>query len=122
MESTQDNASRGIPVNPYGSSRINGTITMSPSSDAWYETEVISTRVQKGDASFDTSNATIFGNWDFNWSGISDDEAWPTIKQVITLDLTQLTVVLPVSTSGSVTTEYKKRETQSYYVSDVYQQ
>ena len=62
---TQDNASRGIPVNPYGSTRINGTITMSPSSDAWYETEVVATRVQKGDASFDTSNATIFGNWDF---------------------------------------------------------
>ena len=115
---TQDNASRGIPVNPYGSSRINGTITMSPSSDAWYETEVVSTRVQKGDASFDTSNATIFGNWDFNWSGISDDEAanYKTGDQIGAHAVDGGTTT---STSGSVTTEYRKRETQSYYVSDV---
>jgi hypothetical protein len=115
---TQDNASRGIPVNPYGSSRINGTITMSPSSDAWYETEIVSTRVQKGDASFDTSNATIFGNWDFNWSGISDDEAanYKTGDQIGSHAVDGGTTT---STSGSVTTEYRKRETQSYYVSDV---
>jgi len=114
----QDNASRGIPVNPYGSTRINGTITMSPSSDSWYETEVVSTVVQKGDASFDTSNATLFGNWDFNWSGISDDEAanYKTGDQIGSHAVDGGTTV---STSGSVTTEYKKRETQSYYVSDV---
>jgi len=115
---TQDNASRGIPVNPYGSSRINGTITMSPSSDAWYETEVVSTRVQKGDASFDTSNATIFGNWDFNWSGISDDEA-ANYKTGDNIGSHAVDGGTTISTSGSVTTSYKKRETQSYYVSDV---
>ena len=115
---TQNNASRGIPVNPYGSTRINGTITMSPSSDAWYETEVISTRVQKGDASFDTSNATIFGNWDFNWSGISDDEA-ANYKTGDNIGSHAVDGGTTTSTSGSVTTEYKKRETQSYYVSDI---
>ena len=115
---TQDNASRGIAVNPYGSARINGTITMSPSSDAWYDTEVVSTRVQKGDASFDTSNATIFGNWDFNWSGIGDDEI-STYKTGDNIGSHAVDGGTTVSTSGSVTTEYKKRETQSYYVSDV---
>jgi hypothetical protein len=115
---TQDNASRGVAVNPYGSARINGTITMSPSSDAWYETEVVSTRVQKGDASFDTSNATIFGNWDFNWSGISDDEI-STYKTGDNIGSHAVDGGTTVSTSGSVTTEYKKKETQSYYVSDV---
>jgi len=115
---TQDNASRGVAVNPYGSARINGTITMSPSSDAWYDTEVVSTRVQKGDASFDTSNATIFGNWDFNWSGISDDEI-ATYKTGDNIGSHAVDGGTTVSTSGSVTTEYKKRETQSYYVSDV---
>ena len=115
---TQDNASRGVAVNPYGSARINGTITMSPSSDAWYDTEVVATRVQKGDASFDTSNATIFGNWDFNWSGISDDEI-ATYKTGDNIGSHAVDGGTTVSTSGSVTTEYKKRETQSYYVSDV---
>ena len=115
---TQDNASRGIPVNPYGSTRINGTITMSPSSDAWYETEIVSTRVQKGDASFDTSNATIFGNWDFNWSGISDDEA-ANFKTGDNIGSHAVDGGTTRSTSGSVTTEYTKRETQSYYVSDI---
>ena len=115
---TQDNASRGVAVNPYGSARINGTITMSPSSDAWYDTEVVSTRVQKGDASFDTSNATIFGNWDFNWSGISDDEI-ASFKTGDNIGSHAVDGGTTVSTSGSVTTEYKKRETQSYYVSDV---
>ena len=45
---TQDNASRSTPVNPYGSERMTGTITMSPASDPWYENNVVATKIIKG--------------------------------------------------------------------------
>ena len=61
---TQDNASRSTAVNPYGSERMTGTIVMSPASDPWYEQNIVSTKITKGDDSFslvDRSNIWRLG-------------------------------------------------------------
>ena len=54
----------------------------------------------------------------FNWSGISDDEA-ANFKTGDNIGSHAVDGGTTRSTSGSVTTEYTKRETQSYYVSDI---
>ena len=115
---TQDNASRSIAVNPYGSERMTGTITMSPASDPWYEQNVLSTRVTKGDASFSLDEGTIFGDWDFNWSGVTEDQ----VANFKTGDIIGERIVnggTYQSNNGNTTTTYQNRTSQSYTVSGV---
>ena len=70
----QASASRQVSVNPFGTERQTGTIVMSPASDNWLDTTVIASRVTKGDTSFDIGEGKSFGDWDFNWSGITEDQ------------------------------------------------
>jgi hypothetical protein len=70
----QASASRQISVNPFGTERQTGTIVMSPASDNWLDTTVIASRVTKGDTSFDVGEGKTFGDWDFNWGGITEDQ------------------------------------------------
>jgi len=70
---TQPNASRIAIVNPFGTERQTGTIVMSPASDNWSDTNT-AVRITKGDTSFDVGAGKSFGDWDFNWSGITDDQ------------------------------------------------
>ena len=69
----QSSASRQAIVNPFGTERHTGTIVMSPASDNWSDKQT-SVRVTKGDTTFDVGEGKLFGDWDFNWSGITDDE------------------------------------------------
>ena len=113
---TQDNASRSIAVNPYGSERMTGTITMSPASDPWYEQNILSTKVTKGDASFTLDDGTIFGDWDFNWSGITEDQ----VANFKTGDIIGERIVnggTYQSNNGNTTSTYQNRTSQSYSVS-----
>jgi hypothetical protein len=70
---TQASASRHAIVNPFGTERQTGTIVMSPASDNWSDTNT-SVRITKGDTSFDVGAGKSFGDWDFNWSGVTDDQ------------------------------------------------
>ena len=113
---TQDNASRSIAVNPYGSERMSGTITMSPASDPWFEQNIVSTRITKGDASFSLDEGTIFGDWDFNWSGVTEDQ----IANFKTGDIIGDRIVnggTYQTNNGNTTTTYQNRTSQSYAVS-----
>jgi len=113
---TQDNASRSTPVNPYGSERMTGTITMSPASDPWYENNVVATKIIKGDASFDLAEGVTFGDWDFNWSGVTDDQ----VANFKTGDIIGDRVVnggTYQSNNGNTTISYQNRTSQSYSVS-----
>ena len=69
----QPNASRMAIVNPFGTERHTGTIVMSPASDNWADKKT-SVRITKGDTSLDIGEGKLFGDWDFNWSGITDDQ------------------------------------------------
>ena len=69
----QSSASRMAIVNPFGTERHTGTIVMSPASDNWSDKKT-SVRVTKGDTTFDVGEGKLFGDWDFNWSGITNDE------------------------------------------------
>ena len=69
----QLNASRQAVVNPFGTERQTGTIVMSPASDNWADTKT-HVRITKGDTSFNVGEGKIFGDWDFNWSGITNDQ------------------------------------------------
>ena len=66
----QLSASRQAVVNPFGTERQTGTIVMSPASDNWADTKA-HVRITKGDTSFNVGEGKIFGDWDFNWSGIT---------------------------------------------------
>ena len=113
---TQDNASRSIAVNPYGSERMTGTITLSPASDPWFEQNVVSTFVTKGDASFSLDEGTKFGDWDFNWSGVTEDQ----VANFKTGDIIGDRIVnggTYQTNNGNTTSTYQKRTSQSYTVS-----
>jgi hypothetical protein len=114
----QNNASRAIPVNPYGSERITGTITMSPASDDWFEQNVLSERIVPGDTSFSLEEGQVFGDWDFNWSGVSEDES----AQFKTGDIIGERILdggTYVTNNGNTTNTYQKRTNQAYTVSGI---
>jgi hypothetical protein len=114
----QNNASRAIAVNPYGSERITGTITMSPASDNWFEQNVLSERIVPGDTSFSLEEGQVFGDWDFNWSGVSEDES----AQFKTGDIIGERIIdggTYVTNNGNTTNTYQKRTNQAYTVSGI---
>ena len=98
----QPNASRKAIVNPFGTERHTGTIVMSPASDNWSDTNS-TTRITKGDTSFDVGEGKLFGDWDFNWSGITNDQ----LDNFKTGDIVGARVV-----DGGT---YKKREAITYW-------
>ena len=115
---TQDNASRTTAVNPYGSERMTGTIVMSPASDPWYEQNIVSTRITKGDDSFSLVDGQTFGDWDFNWSGITEDQ----VSNYKTGDIIGSRVVnggTYQNSNGDTTTTYQRRTSQAFTVSGI---
>ena len=113
---TQNNASRATAVNPYGSERMTGTIVMSPASDPWYEQNIISTRITKGDTSFSLGEGQTFGDWDFNWSGVTEDQ----VANFKTGDIIGERIVNGGSyqnNNGNTTTTYQRRTSQAFSVS-----
>ena len=115
---TQDNASRAIAVNPFGSERITGTLKLSPESDAWKEVNITSVNIVPGDTSFSLEDGQVFGDWDFNWSGISEDEA----TQFKTGDIIGERIInggTYTTNNGNTTNTYQKRTNQAYSVSGI---
>ena len=49
-----------------------GTIKLSPASDSWFDTARAPDRIIDGGFKLDVANASMWNDWGFNWSGISE--------------------------------------------------
>ena len=67
----QDLASGTENINPFAVITNNGYTKLSPSSDSWKETRVRNLKVISGGTRLDTQSKRLFGNWGWNWGGVS---------------------------------------------------
>ena len=70
-QSTQ--VSRAVPVTTFQVSKMVGEIKLSPSSDTWFDTEILPKKIIDGGVDLDVDNAKGWANWNWNWSGYTDD-------------------------------------------------
>ena len=66
---SQTTASKGIKVNPFEAVIYHGDIDLSPSSDEWRETKIRTKKMINGGTKLDTTQAYLWNNWQWNWSG-----------------------------------------------------
>ena len=99
-----DQASRVENVNPYISVNYNGTITLSPSSDEWKETEYVSAaNVIDGGTVLHNDQALLWNEWAWDWFGNNVNNL--TVgSSVNRTDVTGEQNFRNVSTSGFTTT------------------
>ena len=71
---SQSRASRSIIVNPVGTQVMGGSLTMSPSSDVWYEDKDLPDKLVDGGAKI-SKNGRKYKNWDTSWRGITAEDA-----------------------------------------------
>lgn len=73
-------------INPFNVTSSRGTIRLSPASDEWRETKVAAEKVIKGGTKLDTSQALLWNNWEWNWSGkdLNDLEVGDLSKNTLT--------------------------------------
>ena len=67
----QDLASGTENINPFAVITNEGYTDLSPASDHWKETKVRHTKVVSGGTRLDNQSNRLFGNWGWNWGGIS---------------------------------------------------
>lgn len=67
-------ASGTVPVNEYNLGVVVGNIKLSPASDTWYDISRQAAKIIDGGYIIDPSNASIWNDWGFNWSGVSESE------------------------------------------------
>ena len=67
----QDIASGTENINPFAVITNHGFTELSPSSDHWKETKVRHTTVVSGGTRLDNQSNRLFGNWGWNWGGVS---------------------------------------------------
>lgn len=67
----QDIASGTENINPFAVITNEGYTDLSPASDHWKETKVRHTKVVNGGTRLDNQSNRLFGNWGWNWGGIS---------------------------------------------------
>lgn len=67
----QDIASGTENINPFAVITNHGFTELSPSSDHWKETKVRHTKVVSGGTKLDNQSNRLFGNWGWNWGGVS---------------------------------------------------
>ena len=67
-------ASKSIAVNPFNSHAYVGELTLSPASDDWKQTGVGSNHAIDGATRFDTNEALLWNEWEWNWSGRSGED------------------------------------------------
>jgi len=69
----QDVASSTINVNPYLNLFYNGSLTLSPASDDWYETDYLPEKIIPGGTLLNTDLALQWGAHEWNWGGTDID-------------------------------------------------
>lgn len=65
----QVGASRSVSVNEHPHPKMIGSISLSPSTDNWVDTERLPKKIVKGDDKISVKEGTLFGNHNLNWSG-----------------------------------------------------
>jgi len=58
-------------VNPFAVITNRGHVTLSPASDNWKETKVAAIKIISGGTRLDTNSSRLFGNWGWNWGGVT---------------------------------------------------
>ena len=65
----QNLASQSIQINPFSVVVHEGVITLSPTSDEWRDTKYSAAKVIDGGTKLSTTQALLWGNWEWNWGG-----------------------------------------------------
>jgi hypothetical protein len=69
---SNNTASTPEPINSYSMGVTIGHIKLSPSSDVWFEDTREPDKTIDGGLKLDTATASMWGDWNFNWSGITE--------------------------------------------------
>jgi len=111
----QLNASRDVNVNPHGTPRLIGITKMSPSKDKWFEEERLPAVIVKNpNFRIDKSKTKLFGNWNFDWSGLT---AGQMVKGA-TIGERTVTGGNRTVREGGFDVVYQKKTDQSYSISN----
>ena len=65
----QNLASQSIQINPFSVVVHEGVVTLSPTSDEWRDIRYSAARVIDGGTKLSTTQALLWGNWEWNWGG-----------------------------------------------------
>lgn len=63
-----------VPVNEYNLGVIVGNIKLSPASDTWFDLAREPAKIIDGGFVIDPANGSLWNDWGFNWSGVSESE------------------------------------------------
>jgi hypothetical protein len=67
-------AAANVAVNEFNLGVVVGNIKLSPSSDTWYDINKLPAKIVDGGFTIDPSNASLWNDWGFNWSGIDESK------------------------------------------------
>jgi len=110
---SQTSVSREITINPHGSPRVVGTMVMSPVKDKWFEETRLPKKIIKGENTLDTSKTKLFGNWNFDWSGVEPE----TMKIGKSIASNQVNKGNKTVREGNFDVTYKQTKNQEYFIS-----
>lgn len=91
-----------VSINSYNLGVVRGNLKLSPSTDTWVDTERAPVKIIKGTDKLEIGNKGLWGDWNFNWSGLKAD-ADQTISKTETVGRTTTTVTAKVVADESVT-------------------
>jgi hypothetical protein len=67
-------ASSPTPINQTNLGVIVGQIKLSPSTDTWFDTVRLPAKIIDGGTKIDPANNSLWNDWGFNWSGVSESK------------------------------------------------
>jgi hypothetical protein len=107
LHTRQNLASKTENLNPFFVERILGTMTISPQTDYWKESEIAAPRIIDGGTELDTRQALLWNNWEWNWGGvdINDLEVGATSSNVTGVSTTVVQNQLEPRLIGTNVTE-----------------
>jgi hypothetical protein len=70
----QDVVSEALNINPFAVVRNVGTMTLSPASDEWKETQYVAPKTVDGGVRLDADQARLFNEWQWQWNGVDLSE------------------------------------------------
>ena len=101
-------ATQAVKINPYNSGLFTGNLKLSPASDEWKDTNVLSRNVIDGGSKLNVNQAHNWNNWEWNWGG-------KTLDQLKVGDQTNTIT----KTSGRTTTKTVNKVVKSSVIEEV---
>ena len=105
---SQTFATQAVKINPYNSGMFTGNLKLSPASDEWKDTNVLSRTVIDGGSKLNANQAHNWNNWQWNWGG-------KTLDQLKVGDQTNTIT----KTSGRTTTKTVNKVVKSSVIEEV---